>query len=288
MDDQPISIYQALNHLQSWLNAGEYDKVIQGAQEILEMEPGNQRALALMKQAEEKRVQNPTPAAPDPLENLQVENEQTQTSAQPEPKIEPKIEEPKSYSAPLGSQSERRNLFLAMLVPALLVIVIGGGIIFQMSHDKNKDIVDANISTQGNNYIEENDERAEDLTQMALVIEAYKRETGFYPSAQQVEEVLLDSEEIRTLPTDPRHGEVDKDGDSFAYVYAVYENARHENSAYVLSALLEDSKGFGYAWFQGSDPKRYPDYRDVTEDNITFIGTSKETEQDTPKVKVKR
>ena len=53
MENQEVSIIEALNQLQSWLNAGEYDKVVQGAQEVLGLEPGNQRALSLLKQAEE-------------------------------------------------------------------------------------------------------------------------------------------------------------------------------------------------------------------------------------------
>ena len=38
MNDRQISITEALNQTQSWLNAGEYEKVIQACQEILIIE----------------------------------------------------------------------------------------------------------------------------------------------------------------------------------------------------------------------------------------------------------
>jgi hypothetical protein len=45
-----------------------------------------------------------------------------------------------------------------------------------------------------------------------------------------------------------------------------------ENSVYILSALFEDDDGFGTPWAQGAPIKNYPDFRDYTEDNVTFIG----------------
>lgn len=33
-ENTSISIAQALNHIQSWLNAGEFEKVVQGCVEI--------------------------------------------------------------------------------------------------------------------------------------------------------------------------------------------------------------------------------------------------------------
>jgi hypothetical protein len=70
--EEGISITQALNKLQSWLNNKDYEKVLQGAQEILDMEPGNKRALALMKMAEQKRHEDET-------QNLQTQVKETVT-----------------------------------------------------------------------------------------------------------------------------------------------------------------------------------------------------------------
>ena len=98
MENSEVSVIEALNQLQSWLNAGEYDKVVQGAQEVLGLEPGNQRALSLLKQAEEKR--HPEPALPyDPLTELQVEHAEY---AKPEAERTTNEHE---------AQSEKRKLF---------------------------------------------------------------------------------------------------------------------------------------------------------------------------------
>lgn len=289
--DNEISIAQALNHVQSWLNAGEYDKVIQGCQEILQIEPGNARATALMKLAEERRmaqVKNepmpegepmreaepmpdpkPEPApAKDPLASLQVEEAPMHPAAS---NFElPPEEEPDE------DHFEKRKLFLAMLIPAVLVVLIGGAAIWWMANRDRENEIQDNITNEDpaedQSYLEENDQRIDELQKMVKIIEAYKIENGEYPSLTKIESVLAKSDEFNKIPSDPRQGEIDKAGQAFGYIYAVYAGVGGENSVYILSALFEDDKGFGTAWAQGAPIKNYPDFRDYSEDNVTFIG----------------
>src|SRR3989338_1488402 len=264
MENQEVSIIEALNQLQSWLNAGEYDKVVQGAQEVLGLEPGNQRALSLLKQAEEKRhaeatAEHPEPAIPyDPLTELQVEH----------------AERSVAHTDEHEAQSEKRKLFLAMLVPAIVVVIVGGSVIWWLANREREDTI-ANKLT-GNlpedlTYLEGNEQRLDELTTIAETVEAYKVMNGAYPSVSQLDSALVDSAYFEEVPSDPRQGEIDKTGKPFGYIYAVYNGIGGENSVYVLSALFEDSKGFGYAWSKGAPIKNYPDFRDYEEENITFI-----------------
>lgn len=272
MNENETTVSQALNQIQSWLNAGEYSKVIQGCQEILEVEPSNQRALALMKKAEEERHRNSTPSSPtpspetpfeppaDPLAHLQVE---------PISSAFPHSDFPETH--------EKRKLFLAMLIPAILVVLLGGGLIWWMANEQREEIIEENLGNAeepqnpDRSYLEENEERVEQMSKITTVLEAYKVVNGAYPSIEQVERVLAESESFNKVPKDPRQGEEDKAGKAFGYVYAVYGGIGGENSVYILSALFEDSKGFAYPWTKGAPIKNYPDYRDTSKDHIRFI-----------------
>ncbi len=283
-DSNSISISQALNHIQSWLNAGEYEKVIQGCSEILELEPGNQRALALMKMAEERRhgiEEAPLPPSPvpephiikpsvDPLADLQVESGPSRFQS----------ESPSHSNHRAEVPGEKRQFFLAMLVPAILVVLIGGGLIWYVANEKRSDLLADNTQTDvttppvDTTYLKENDQRIDDMTKITTLLETYKAEHGSYPALSQIDSVLT-QEAFKEVPVDPKQGEVDKAGKGYGYVYALYDSFGKANQAYVLSALFEDSKGFGYAWTAGAPSKNYPDYRTVDEKHATFIGDSK-------------
>ena len=278
MDENSISVSQALNHIQSWLNAGEFEKVVQGCAEILELEPGNQRALALMKVAEERRHSAQTPAAPqpeprkivptpDPLADLQVENRPSRFDHGTE----------RRETVP----GEKRQFFLAMLIPAVLVVLIGGSMIWYFADQKRGDLLANNgqtdvVKTPDSNtsYLADNDDRMSDMTKIKAVLDLYKAQHGSYPAVSQIEAALVESDAFTKVPVDARQGEVDKAGKKFGYVYAVYDSFGKANQAYVLSALFEDSKGFGYAWTSGAPSKNYPDYRTVDETHATFLGDS--------------
>lgn len=284
MDNQSISISQALNHIQSWLNAGEFDKVIQGCTEILELEPANQRALALLKIAEERRHSTvkaetspkteprPEPQV-DPLAHLQVENTPSRFDHETEAR------EP--------TRREKRQFFLAMLIPAVLVVLVGGILIWSLAGQKRDDLLSDNGNDKGTvdetdtsdeidtTYLKENDERIDEMTKMAEVIEAYRAEHKKYPTVDQIETVLKESGEWTTIPVDPRQGDIDRAGKKFGYVYAVYPAFEVPNKTYILSAIFEDSKGFGYEWTTGAPTQNHPDYRDIDEDHATFIGDEK-------------
>ena len=270
MDNQPISISEALNHIQSWLNAGDYNKVIQGASEVLQMEPGNQRALALMKLAEEKRhgvqtgkvetaplVDN---AAADPLKNLQVENAHADMPSSPRKEESPAV--------------EKGKLFLAMLIPALAIVLLGSGALYYLSTHNREEIIHAAITNlpSDTSYLDENENRINEMTKMSTVIEEYHAKNGVYPAANQIENVLVQSDQFEKVPADPQSGQVDKNNKKFDYIYAVYDSIAGENTVYILSALFEDSKGFGYPWTVGENTKNYANYRASKESNIKVIG----------------
>lgn len=286
-----ISITQALNQIQSWLNAGEFDKVNQGCQEILNIEPGNQRALAMMRQAEEARFAEAQPApepvpsfepptledelnqpgapveeptgrveqAQDPLAKLEVEDT-------PNMQTEPDFGPMEAYGMP-----SKRTMFLAMLIPAVLVVIIGGSFIWWLGGSDDNDANDDEVTAEENvNYLAQNEERVDILVDIADVLDEYFEENGEYPEIKDVESVLADSD-LNEVPTDPRQGEFDKAGKVFGYTYAVYETGAGDNTAYIVSALFEDSRGFAYAWTRGASTKDYSDYRDTDESHVTFI-----------------
>ena len=123
-----------------------------------------------------------------------------------------------------------------------------------------------------NRYLEENDERVEMMQKMETAIEAYEQETGEYPSISKIESVFAENSDFDEIPSDPRQGEIDKAGQAFGYIYAVYDGVGGKNSVYILSALFEDNRGFGTAWAEGAPIKNYPDFRDYEEASVTFIG----------------
>lgn len=296
MENNEISVIEALNHVQSWLNAGEYDKVIQGCQEILEIEPGNSRALALLRQAEMKRYESHTQTEKlDPLASLQVETAQEPT---PEPMKEPLEERLQDdFDA-----KEKRNLFLAMLIPAILVVLLGGALIWFLANADREETIEDGLSGNEDteddlNFLADNDRRISDMEKMLLVLKTYEVENGFYPSVSEVEKVFLESDLFEELPSDPRQGDIDKAGEAFGYIYSVYDGSAGEDTVFILSALFEGNDGFGTPWAQGAPIRNYPDYREYEKSNVTFIGgdedeveaagegLNSEQKKDGPKVK---
>ena len=231
MENSEISIIEALNHIQSWLNAGEYDKVIQGAQEVLGLEPGNQRALSLLKQAEEKRRSDAEPKAErspvppyDPLSELQVQH------------ATPKQSGGESKKEETDEHTEKRKLFLAMLIPAVIVVLIGGSTIWWLSNREREETIVNSVTSslpEDQTYLEENEQRLDEMTDIAKALERYKVMNGAYPSVSQLEDALVESEYFEEVPSDPRQGEIDKAGKPFGYIYAVYEGIAGENSVYM-------------------------------------------------------
>jgi hypothetical protein len=272
MNENSMSVIEALNHVQSWLNSGEYDKVIQGCQEILTIEPGNARALSLMRQAQERRhADTMKPAEPekDPLTSLEVEKP-APAAARMDDFTLPEEEDPRE------ERGETRKLFLAMLVPAVLVVLLGGGLIYWLANRDREQTIEDNLTDETPvedelGYLEANNQRLSDMNKMLTVIEEYYEENNEYPAADEIESVMAKSD-LDEVPVDPRQGEIDKAGSVFGYVYAVYDDGDEKNSIYVLSALFEDDKGFGSPWAKGGQIRNYPDFRDYKEDHVTFIG----------------
>lgn len=288
---------EALNQIQSWLNAGNLDKVIQGCQEILEIEPGNTRALSMLKQAETLRHEKelaaaeekpsteaqPVPEAKpetDPLSNLEVEKPVEPPKPEPEVKPEPKADPYPSYRPP---QASKKKMFLAMVIPAVVVVVIGGMIVMAINNANLSETLDHDrpiVSDEDNDhsdrpetdlsYLEENEQRVTDLTEMADAIDEYWFDNGHYPSISEIDDLIED--ELGELPIDPRQGDEDASGDPYGYIYAVYNVTGEGAGTYILSALFQDSKGEAHPWAQGASTKHYEDYRKVKNINVTYIG----------------
>ncbi len=300
MDNNEISISQALNQLQSWLNAREYDKVIQGAQEILQIEVGNPRAMALMRKAEEERHASigGSPMAEAVPEPEQEPKPEPAFEPEEKPKQEEKVEE--AFEKTFGGfddgnsrvyKNDNRKHFFFFFIPAILVVMIGGSIIWYISERQREDIISdiEDNESKSNEYIEENEDRANDLMEMARVIDAFKDEHGAYPSKDQIEQILVDSDAFSKVPSDPRDGELDKAGKTFGYIYAVYDTEEGDNMEYIISAIFEGDKGFAYPWSRGGSVNDHPDYRDPDSNNVVLIGgDGKSGEESKPKVKVKR
>ena len=183
------------------------------------------------------------------------------------------------------------------------MILIGGLLIWLLSNKQREKEIEDEVTTPveetetdetNPNFEARNDRRTEDMETLVTILENYQQENGSFPSVSQVEDVLLSSGEIDEIPLDPKHGESDRDGQSFGYIYAVYDTEDdEENGAYILSALFEDSQGLGTEWTKGADIQTYSDYSDLSESNVRLLGQIQEDdeeadEDDGPKVKVKR
>lgn len=294
MDNSEVTITQALNQIQSWLNAGKNDLVIQGCKEILSLEPTNQRALALMKKAMEPAE----PAAP-----LEVAPPEPEPLVTPTPIITP-VEKIPSNDPLIASlnptqdspsprvdalKKEKLIHILAMIIPAILVVAIGSGVIWHLSNKQTaeiiKDAAEQNKPQGPKEYLAQNEERVKVLTEIAKVLEEFKKENGRYPAVSQIDDALKAA--LGSVPTDPKQGHNDKSGKFYGYVYAVYNS----NTEYIISAIFEDSKGFAYPWSKGANVSEHPEYRDLSFENVHLIsGDGKGTEptETKPKVKVKR
>lgn len=330
MDNNEITITQALNHLQSWLNAGEFDKVLQGAKEILELEPENQRALALMRIAAERAESEAgggigSDLAPAPVSQTSPAEPVTPTTP-PQQQVPPTISPISSIpqSDPLiaslqvedaPSQLNRRidamnrekiSHLLAMMIPALIVVVIGGSLIWFLSNRNNQNAIsdiEDQEPTPSKEYLQQNEERVLNLVKIAEVLEKYKKENGVYPSVREVDDILKESGFWTGVPTDPRNGEKDNAGNVFGYIYAVYDSHEGPNTDYIISAIFEDGKGYAYPWSRGTSTNAHPDYRNLDASNVHMIASDGKpgsliqnpaptqepySSEDGPKVKVKR
>lgn len=295
MDHEEVTITQALNKIQSWLNAGNFEMVIQGCKEILEIEPSNQRALALMKKATEASME-PAMTETASFEPM-VEPTPAMTPAEKVPSTDPliaslQVETEPSYKSTRVEALKKEKLvhLLAMMIPAILVVMVGSGVIWTLSNKQTdeiiKDVAGQNKPQGPKEYLAQNEQRVKDLTKMSQIIELYKTKNGRYPAISQVDEVIKNV--MGTLPTDPKQGHADKSGKSYGYVYAIYNS----NTEYIISAIFEDSKGFAYPWSIGANVSEHPEYRDFSMDNVYLIsGDGKGTiapDETQTKVKVKR
>ena len=78
------------------------------------------------------------------------------------------------------------------LIPAIIVVLLGGGIIWYLANNQREKTIDENLN--GNDeiendlkFLEDNDRRVSDMEKMLQVLAAYELENGAYPSASQVD-----------------------------------------------------------------------------------------------------
>jgi hypothetical protein len=300
MDEPAVPVSLALNQVQSWLNAGETEKAIQGCQEVLNMEPGNTRALVLLRQAYDLAAtqkpqvtpMNPIESSGDPLQALQVEEKPAETAptqAPAAPQAPVLTEEDDLFEAP----KINFQLIAAILIPA--VIALGVAAIFALKIlEKKGPVVDGHtLILESSDHLEANETRVKDLQALNTAIENFYNENEAYPTSTQLEELIQADSKLKKLE-DPRHGDIDKAGETYAYIYRVYQTAEGPNSAYALTALFEDSQGFGTEWGYGNGLDASENPRDlkfavVIGPELTKTDEKKPTETearpDGPKVK---
>ena len=75
---------------------------------------------------------------------------------------------------------------------------------------------------------------------------------------------------------DPMHGESDGKDGLFGYTYAIYDTDNGRQTAYVLSALLEEQIG-NYTWTISSDDDERENFRNYELSNVSLIEESKKT-----------
>ncbi len=274
MDEPLVPVSLALNQVQSWLNAGETEKAIQGCQEILTTEPGNMRAPALLRLAYEQAAPAPqavqaaeepivTPATPaNPTSGASLEDDFGDLFEKPE------FEKPKWNG----------QLAWAILIPAVLTIVVGGIISMKASENAAVDVQNPPV-LESHDHLQENEQRMDDLKKINDVIEAFYSENGAYPAQSQLQTLLSADATLKDLK-DPRQGSKEKSGGIYVYLYRVYQTAEGPNTAYALTALFENSQGFGTQWGYGNGLENSEDARDLKFASV--IGPELEEEAQLP------
>ncbi len=273
MDEPLVPVSLALNQVQSWLNAGETDKAIQGCQEVLNMEPGNMRALSLLRLAYEQAApaSQAVRTAEDPIVTSTTPN--LTSGASLEEDFGDLFEKPEFEKPRWNSQ-----LAWAILIPAVLTIVVGGIISMKASQNAAVDVQNP-PTLETHDHLQENEQRMDDLKKINDALTAFHSENGAYPAQSQLLTLLSTDTTLKDLK-DPRQGSKEKSGGVYAYLYRVYQTAEGPNTAYALTALFENSQGFGTQWGYGNGLDNSEDARDLKFASV--IGPELEEEAQMP------
>lgn len=118
MDDQQkdsaevVTINEAIKKLNDWLSEGDYEKVKQGAEEILEVEPDNKEAKELLSKAESKSGAETAEKTPPPAEEEKKPAEEPSEPEEPVKEegtfnVESEAEPEKPAEAPVQPEPEK-------------------------------------------------------------------------------------------------------------------------------------------------------------------------------------
>jgi len=263
-------IEDALSQIKEWQAQGKKEDAIAGCKEILEVDPENKEAKNILASYETHEIETPEP--PTDLKEAKTEE----------------IKKP-----PHG-------IVVNLIAILLIIVIIGGGIFAYLKFFNGKpektqpprtteeqtEESEEEVKEEETIVVEEkteaeirNDQRLLDLQTIEGMAEKYFEENGSYPDGSTLETLLGEE-----MPYDPLDGETDESGNMFVYSYASY------GTEYILAGLFEEEEG-NTIFTTGASVNDHPNYRDSTSSNVLFItstGTTEETTDTEPKVKVKR
>lgn len=226
-----LTVREALAYLEKQLTNGKYAAVIDGCQDILAVDPRNQKALKLLTKAEKK----------------------TRTPHQ-------SIFTPKIIA--IGC--------MIVIVSGIAIWQLTKEKTPVITHDRTTN-QDTENSKEANERKIRNQQRLADLTELENAVkEAYKRDHT-YPVAATLEETLTNGGFIEKIPEDPRAGEKDVNGTIFHYMYAVYDNVKGDRQEYILSGIFEENTGENIVWTLGGNTTDHTDYRDDSLPNVAVV-----------------
>lgn len=301
MEENTNALENALKQIQAWFVNGEFEKVKQGCEEILQLSPNNSIAQDLLQKSKEAHSTiGQAVHAPEipPLTETFTEPEPPMplTIPEPEPPMpEPVIiPEPNGQAIPMPAASEEPNieehsrphsLIVNLVILGVLIILgIVGVYAYQaikgtpeentttVTPPTEETVVNDNTDGKGEttedntdsiNAEERNNQRLLDLTSVENALIYYYDAHKKYPLASEINIFLIDEGFIEAMPVPPTDNET--------YFYAVYDTDLGPAQAYILSGNFENEDGTFAPWSTGASSLNYPDYQDITLDNVTIL-----------------
>lgn len=300
MADDKITISDAVKQLQEWFDEKEYEKVILGSKEVLNIDQKNEIAQTLLNRSEEMKKNKENDIQFPNLPNKNDSSEKIDASSS---KISEEIESlplEKDLKFPIDtSENEGTSLYgfdnnhgniknvmgylLRKIATIIVIFAILGGIGYgaftgyqyyqnkKTSNETNKNTKNTEENaTENDELAQKNEQRQNDLEILKSSIEKYFTDKGEFPPAENVEKKLIENGYIASIPVDPLHGEKDRYDKPYGYIYAVYENEKGNNQEYIISAKFENPNQIDSPW-SPNDTSKHEDFRDLTKNNVKML-----------------
>ncbi|MBI2463986.1 hypothetical protein HYV57_03450 [Candidatus Peregrinibacteria bacterium] len=307
MADDKITISDAVKQLQEWFDKKEYEKVILGSKEVLNIDSNNEIARNLLKKSEEmKKTKENDIQFPD-FSNKDDSAEKIDTSKMSEdlqtPPQEKELTFPTDSTENIemlkdketwkdglinnhGGIGDVMGYLIRKIATIIVVFAILGGIGYgafagyqyyqekKASTEKNENTKNIEETTTKNDdeLSKKNEQRQKDLETLKTSLEKYYENTNEFPAVENVEKELIEGGYITSIPLDPMHGEKDRYNKPYGYIYAVYENEKGNNQEYIISAKFENPNQIDSPW-SPNDTSKHEDFRDLTKSNVKILQT---------------